>query len=150
MAAKGSARRALPGLTVVRSFDWLLLRVSATRPGIPPVSIPKPGTYAWRWAKPLIQLTISAPAQCVTLDLELRGWRAGDEYQPQGHQNPVKLKDLFQRARVPSWRRAGWPIVTEKGKILWAKEFGPSVEASGLLIQEIPASAESFPLKVTS
>lgn len=148
--AKGSARRALPGLTAVRSFDWLVLRVPASRPAIPPISILKPGTYPWPWLKPLIQLTISAPAQCVTLDLELRGWGAGDEYQPQGHQHPVKLKDLFQQARVPSWRRASWPIVTEKGKILWAKEFGPSVDASGLWIRETPVSAESFPLKVTS
>ena len=149
-AQKGSARRALPGLIAVRSFDWLLLSVPSVRPAIPSVSISKPGTYAWPWLKPLIQLTISAPAQCVTLDLELRGWRAGDEYQPQGHQHPVKLKELFQKARVPSWRRASWPIVTEKDKILWAKEFGPSADTSGLRIGETPVSAESFLLKVTS
>lgn len=149
-AVRGSARRVLPGVEVVRSFDWLLVRSGAAKPAIPSVSISGPGVYAWPWGKPLIQLTISGRAQCATLDLELRGWRAGDEYQPYGHQHPVKLKDLFQKARVPSWRRASWPIITEQGKILWAKEFGPSVDGRGLVVQETPLSAESFPGKATS
>ncbi len=35
---------------------------------------------------------------------------------------------MFQRARVPSWRRRFWPILTSAGKILWAREFGPAAE----------------------
>jgi len=140
--AKGSASRALPGLMVVQSFDWLALQAPAGDRSVEPVAVRAPGTYLWRHSNPMIQLVINsaihAPNACDTLDLELRGWRAGDAYWPLGHQHPAKLKDLFQKARVPSWRRASWPMITGKGKILWAKEFGPSVDASGLSIWEIP------------
>jgi tRNA(Ile)-lysidine synthase len=151
-AESGSARVALPRLTAVRSFDWLLLSAPESRLPSDPLAISTPGTYLWPPSNPLIQLEISGPLlgaePCDTLDLVLRGWRAGDQYQPLGHQSATKLKELFQKARVPSWRRASWPIVTYKGKILWAKEFGPSVddfgEHAGLFVEEIPFPAESF------
>lgn len=141
LAEGGSARVMLPGLSGVRSLDWLRLSVPAPRRDLAAVAVTSPGTYAWPQSNPLIQLKISCPSQagepCDTLDLELRGWQPGDQYQPLGHPHAAKVKELFQKARVPSWRRASWPIVTGKGKILWAKEFGPSVEPSGLLIREI-------------
>jgi len=145
-AESGSARIALPGLTVFRSFDWIRLSTPGPRPDLDAVRATHPGNYEWPQSKPLIQLEISYPFQagdpCDTLDLELRGWRAGDQYQPLGYQHATKLKELFQKARVPSWRRASWPIITSKGKILWAKEFGPSVELAGedskVRIREIP------------
>ena len=145
-AESGSARIALPGLTVVRSFDWMRLSTPSPRPDLDAVRVSHPGNHSWPQSKPLIQWEISYPFQagdpCDTLDLELRGWRAGDQYQPLGRQHATKLKELFQKARVPSWRRASWPIITSKGKILWAKEFGPSVELAGqdsrVRIREIP------------
>jgi tRNA(Ile)-lysidine synthetase-like protein len=121
---------------------------------IEPIPIPTPGAYPWPRFNPLIQLEISGALSsgepCDTLELVLRGWRAGDQYQPEGSSHATKLQELFQKARVPSWRRASWPIVTSKGKIVWAKEFGPSAQNSGLVIREIPASAESFIPEVTS
>jgi tRNA(Ile)-lysidine synthase len=60
----------------------------------------------------------------------VRGWRAGDIYQPAGHEVPAKLKDLFQRAKVPSWKRADWPIVESGGRIAWTREFGPAAWAA--------------------
>jgi len=72
------------------------------------------------------------------VDLELRGWRPGDRYQPLGRSRETKIKELFQQARIPSWRRSSWPILTGNGKILWAKEFGPAAETSGLRMREIP------------
>ena len=35
---------------------------------------------------------------------------------------------MFQKARVPSWKRSFWPIVTSGSKILWAREFGAAAE----------------------
>jgi tRNA(Ile)-lysidine synthetase-like protein len=144
IASKGSARRALPGLTVVRSFDGLLLRVPGSRPLLEPIRIETPGVYRWPPSKPLIQLAINVGIRngeaCDTLDLELRGWRAGDEYRPVGHRQATKLQELFQKARIPSWKRASWPIVTGKGKVLWAKEFGLAADHPGLSIREIPFS----------
>jgi tRNA(Ile)-lysidine synthetase-like protein len=80
--------------------------------------------------------------------LVLRGWKPGDRYCPVGHANDRKLKELFQRQRIPSWRRPFWPILCCGDKILWARDFGPAAEygkhsSSGarvrLRIREIPA-----------
>jgi tRNA(Ile)-lysidine synthetase-like protein len=60
--------------------------------------------------------------------LVLRGWRPGDRYCPVGHANDRKIKELFQRQRIPSWRRPFWPILCCGDKILWAREFGPAAE----------------------
>jgi tRNA(Ile)-lysidine synthetase-like protein len=65
--------------------------------------------------------------------LILRNWRPGDAYRPAAAARPVKLKDLFQRARIPSWQRPSWPVLTKGEEILWAKQFGP---------------AEGFPLEI--
>jgi tRNA(Ile)-lysidine synthase len=154
LAPKGSAKSVIPGLTAVRSFDWLLLRGPLGPMPPQPKRLSGPGTHLWEPAKCMIQLSIDNPLQRPdaydTLELELRGWRAGDQYQPLGRKHPVKLQELFQKARVPSWRRAAWPIITGRGKILWAKEFGPGVEGRGLLFREIPITAESFSPKVSS
>jgi hypothetical protein len=45
---------------------------------------------------------------------------------------------MFQKARVPSWRRASWPILRSRDKIVWARQFGIAGEFSGVLeIREI-------------
>jgi hypothetical protein len=41
-----------------------------------------------------------------------------------GADRPIKVKDLFQKARVPSWERSTWPIVTIGEQIVWAGRFG--------------------------
>jgi tRNA(Ile)-lysidine synthase len=142
LATSGSAKRTLPGITVVRSFDWLLLRAPSARLEVQPIPIREPGVYTWPASKSMIQLSIDRDVHsgeaCDTLDLELRAWRPGDAYCIRGAQHPTKMKDLFQKSRVPSWRRASWPMITGKGKILWAKEFGPSAKNSGVSILEIP------------
>jgi tRNA(Ile)-lysidine synthetase-like protein len=77
--------------------------------------------------------------------LVLRGWRPGDRYCPVGHASDWKLKELFQRQRVPSWRRPFWPILCCGDKILWARDFGPALDYSDsrarfrLRIREVPA-----------
>ena len=142
VAESGSARIAIPGLMVTRSFDWLRLAVPVVKMEPRPIRIVAAGSYPWVASKSLIQLEIDPALHgrdaCDTLDLELRAWRPGDEYCIRGAQHPSKVKDLFQKARVPSWRRASWPMITGKGKILWAKEFGPSAKDSGISVLEIP------------
>jgi tRNA(Ile)-lysidine synthase len=75
--------------------------------------------------------------------LLLRNWRPGDSYRPQGHQRAQKVKRLFLESRVPSDARAGWPVMTSDGKLIWAsgypvaQEFAPSSSTqTGLLIVE--------------
>jgi tRNA(Ile)-lysidine synthase len=62
--------------------------------------------------------------------LTLRSWRAGDRIHPLGHIRPVKLKELFQRRRVPVQERLWWPVLDFAGDIVWAKGF-PLVGSAG-------------------
>ncbi len=73
------------------------------------------------------------PGDTLRVDLEVRGWLPGDRYQPEGRSHPVRVKELFQGSRVPSWQRVSWPILTSKGKILWVKQFGPAADLSSEL-----------------
>ncbi len=132
----------LPGIRAIRSFDWIRLEVPA---GPQPASgeVAVPGRRRAPDGNSMICLEVirrehGHPA-CVTLKsdlyfreipqgLVLRGWKPGDRYCPVGHAGDWKLKELFQRQRVPSWRRPFWPILCMGDKILWARDFGPARE----------------------
>lgn len=145
----GSGRVSIPGLVGVRSFEWIRLAVPAGKAEIRPVCVDGPGVYSWPPGKFMMELELSStrrpPDGCDTLrvefpaeGLELRAWRPGDQYRPMGLAREWSVKDLFQKARVPSWRRASWPILTNKDKILWVKQFGMAQGADWLTIREVP------------
>ena len=138
---QGEGKLELPGLTVVRSFNWLRFTPPAPVPRPQSVHLRVPGKYLWPDDRAKVCLDVaerdSAPPGCVSLKLrggripaplELRGWSAGDHYRPAGHSRDQKIKELFQEARVPSWRRRFWPIVSSGPKILWARGFGAAAE----------------------
>ena len=159
---EAGGRTELAGIHAIRSFDWIRLEVL---PGPQPArgEVTVPGRCPAPDGNSMICLDVirRAPsaAACATLKsdlyfrkvperLVLRGWKQGDRYCPQGHASDWKLKELFQRQRVPSWRRPFWPILCWGDKILWAREFGPAAEYSGysardaqfrLRIREFPA-----------
>jgi tRNA(Ile)-lysidine synthase len=60
----------------------------------------------------------------VTFPLTLRFRSPGDRFQPAGREAPVKVKELLQKAGVPSWERAEWPMVESGGRIAWCRGFG--------------------------
>ncbi len=62
--------------------------------------------------------------------LILRSWRAGDRFHALGKLKPVKLKEMFQRRRIPVAERPWWPVLESAGVILWVRGFG-SVGAIG-------------------
>lgn len=75
--------------------------------------------------------------------LVLRSWRAGDAYRPEGHQRAHKLKRLLLERRVSRWERAGWPVLTSGGTVVWARgfpvaaEFAPTAQTrAGVVIAE--------------
>jgi hypothetical protein len=35
---------------------------------------------------------------------------------------------MFQKARIPSWRRSSWPILLSGDRILWSRQFGVAKE----------------------
>jgi tRNA(Ile)-lysidine synthase len=136
----------LPGIHAMRSFDWIRLEVPGRSghplgPGGSQVTVP--GRSLAPDGNSMICLDVipraRARAACATLKsdlylgkiperLVLRGWKPGDRYCPVGHAGDWKLKELFQRERVPSWRRPFWPILCWGDKILWARDFGPARE----------------------
>lgn len=147
-ARPGSGRVRIPGLVATRSFEWLRLEVpsAAVRPSQQPVW--GSGVYSWEQGKLMINLGLTSSCHprnpCDTLrvefepsGLELRAWRPGDQYWPQGASRIWTVKDLFQKARVPSWQRASWPILTSKDKILWVKQFGPAQDAGEIEVHEL-------------
>jgi tRNA(Ile)-lysidine synthase len=162
----GEGRLRLPSLLVTRSFDWIRIAPAGSEPAFSPVKLMIPGTYAAPDAASELQFKIARKSDadaCATLKaelslslipepLKLRGWRPGDHYRPVGQSRDQKLQEMFQRARVPSWRRQLWPIVTGGEKIIWARGFGPAAEfvAQGhrgriLQVREIGTEAvESF------
>ena len=70
------------------------------------------------------------PPSQIPISKMLRGWKSGDEYCPAGQAQGRKVKEMFQQARVPSWRRQNWPIVSSGPMILWARRFGAAAEFS--------------------
>jgi tRNA(Ile)-lysidine synthase len=134
----------LPGVHAIRSFDWLRLEVPGqAHRSLPGGEITVPGRRLAPDGNSMICLDVigreQEPGACATLKadlyfrsipvrLVLRGWRPGDRYCPVGQAHDRKLKELFQRQRIPSWRRPFWPILCCGDKIVWVRDFGPAAE----------------------
>jgi len=77
--------------------------------------------------------------------LALRNWRPGDSFRPAGRLRTRKLKRLLLEKRVSQRDRAGWPVLTSAGALVWARglpvaaEFAPRRGTrAGLVIMEEP------------
>ena len=135
----GDGRVECTCLEVTRSFDWIRIAPLGLRNVTPEAAVSIPGRIELG-AKGAAVVFEVADTPCATLEtaqlrierlpgpVRLRGWRPGDQYCPLGHGRNRKIHEMFQRARVPSWRRTDWPIVTGGGKILWARQFGAAAE----------------------
>jgi len=116
-----TARLRLPGIEAVRTADGV--RIVPAR--VPAIEVTVPGTYEAPDGASEIRLE-----PCVNLKAEiiapliLRGWRPGDHYLRPGKSRDQKIKEMFEDARVPSWRRRFWPILDYGGRIVWARQFG--------------------------
>ncbi len=167
-AEQGHGRVAIPGLEAVRSFEWLRLarrdRAGVTAPYSMPVGVP--GTVRPPGPGPAISLELIENPETfeggesvynggmgcldwrhLSSPLEFRNWKPGDRYQPSGSSGIVKIKTLFQRARIPVWERHGWPVLWGGEAILWVRRFGPSALVAAnsgssiiLRVREVEAS----------
>lgn len=79
----------------------------------------------------------------VQFPLTLRNWQAGDAYRQKGHWKPRKLKELFQRNRVPNREREGWPVLLAGDQLVWARGLAvaegyapPPDSSEALLVRE--------------
>ncbi len=148
LEGEGNGRIQIPGLDLMRSFGWLrVIRMQSLLDRSPrnfrflldvPSSILLPdGAGVVRstldtgnlynekgsldWGKLCAKVDHESP-------LELRNWRPGDFYRRNGSTHPEKVKDLFQKYRVPLWRRRTWPIIVLRDSPVWVAEFGPAEE----------------------
>ena len=164
----GHDRVQLPGLDVLRSFEWI--RFAPLQAGRPfgfdfSISIQSPGSVELPDGSARITLQILEKATCgpgcgTVVDeldwerfaspdsarsgLEVRNWRPGDQYQRVGQSGKQKIKVLFQKTRVPLWERWNWPIVTYNGYIVWARRFGAAAEfAAGSTTRNVLQVRES-------
>jgi len=142
---KGEGRVRIPDLELVRSFD----RLRFAPPGAAPpadyeFSVSVPGRYRIPGTFQVICLEFAVRESCYSIDstgyntggadeldaeritapLLVRNWRPGDRFQPPGSRKEEKMKALFQKARIPSWDRPRWPIMTSGERIVWARRFG--------------------------
>jgi tRNA(Ile)-lysidine synthase len=146
----GTGRVQVPELDIQRSFEWLRIsRRNQTAPAITsyhwavtvPGTLQVPGTDFAICLELIEKAETFETPECVynsemgCLDwrrlsgsLELRNWKAGDQYQPSGSTGEAKIKTLFQQARIPVWERAHWPVLTDGDSIVWARHFGPAAE----------------------
>ena len=140
---EGDGRLRLPGLDIRRSFDWIRLASAAPRQDFATTQLAIPGIYAVA-PNTALHLEVaphpSTSPKDATLKaaelslrrlpsvLELRGWKPGDHYRPEGQARDQKIKEMFQMERVPSWLRSSWPIVSSGDQIVWSRTFGAAAE----------------------
>ncbi len=151
-AGKGHDRIQIPGLDVVRSFEWIrLTRKGPNNAEHSDYSLPLqvPGSMELPDGSARITLQVLEKAETgppyatvvneldwqrlithngVLPGLELRNWRPGDRYRRVGQSKEQKIKFLFQEAKVPLWERWNWPIITYNEAIVWIRRFGASAE----------------------
>ena len=60
--------------------------------------------------------------------LVLRNWLPGDRFQPAGRASAHKLKRLLSELHLSTWQRAGWPVLTSGGVLVWARGFPAAAE----------------------
>jgi tRNA(Ile)-lysidine synthase len=140
---KGDGRLRLPGLDVRRSFDWIRVARAGCQSELAHTRLDIPGVFPLadgaclhlEIARRSLPSKKGATLKAAELSLrrlpqvlELRGWKPGDHYRPQGQDRDLKIKEMFQVERVPSWLRASWPIVSSGDTILWARTFGGAAE----------------------
>ena len=137
VSSMGDGRVQIPGLDVMRSFDWVRFAAlgaldSANRfwsfavePGS---TVRIPGA---EFRLDVVSGHEVRDEDCLynegsrVLDanaigdrLEVRSWRPGDRVN--GH----KVKQMFQDARIPLWERRDWPILAAGDEVLWTRRFG--------------------------
>jgi tRNA(Ile)-lysidine synthase len=58
--------------------------------------------------------------------LVLRNWRPGDAYRPHGRHSARKVKELLRASHIALQQRAGWPVLTCGGELVWALGMPPA------------------------
>jgi tRNA(Ile)-lysidine synthase len=172
-ASASGAEVHLPGVRVERNFDRLLFSLHApnAQAGGRPVRRVRSFAYSVELGAQSAEVVIpeierrvrlkvvdwpslareTTGAQ-VTLDrdrlqspLILRSWLPGDAFRPPGRRRVQKLKRLLLKSRVSLRDRAGWPVLTSGGVLVWVRGFPAAAgfaaaagTQKGVVIEEEP------------
>jgi tRNA(Ile)-lysidine synthase len=130
----------VPGARVLRSMNWVRMEPAGQRQEPYDLELPVPGNVIagpWRieiglgHGQGYTKDEVTPLAWCrIQPPLRLRTWQAGDRLQTEGMLREKKVKDLFIRARVPSWDRRLWPMITDSEGIVWMHRFGGSARVT--------------------
>lgn len=124
---RASGRVRLADVEAWLSMGKVRIGRPVAHPAIEPVGIVAAGTYpmAWRGTSLWISRLDTPPAT-------LRGWQPGDRAGWGGRDR--RLKEEFQRVRIPAWERAVWPVLAVEKRVIWAGALGwaQGVEATEL------------------
>jgi tRNA(Ile)-lysidine synthase len=158
----GDGRTQAPGIDVYRSFDWILLAPQGENSGLQgrffEAEVRLEGAEI-RMPDGITQVqiskvqTVGALSTADELDVAklraakrimLRTWSPGDEIWLTHSAERVKIKVLFQKGRIPIWKRKHWPVLTADEVVIWTRQFGAAVG-----FRAEPEAAERFRLVVS-
>jgi tRNA(Ile)-lysidine synthetase-like protein len=67
----------------------------------------------------------------------IQSWLPGDSFRPSGRRHIRKLKRLLLESRISQRDRAGWPVLTSAGAIVWARGFPVAAEFAAAAGSEV-------------
>ena len=126
----------LPGtLSAERNFNTLVFRPADAEPADYEYELPIPGQVHVSEIGTVFEARLRSPGTLkpkqkgVFVDgeslgpyVKIRNWRSGDVYNPAGL-GASKLKELFQKKRIPKRRRRRWPVLVAESSIIWVASF---------------------------
>ena len=116
----------VPGGRVERSMDWV--RIGGRADELAEMAVPGEFTemgYVFRaWVGDNEKEETALDWDRLRPPLRVRGWRPGDRFEAK------LVKEFFERARVPSWDRHSWPMITDSDGIIWIYRFGAAARAA--------------------
>jgi tRNA(Ile)-lysidine synthase len=136
------------GIEAIRERRTLVLRPVAGRDLAPAVALSGDTTFgSWRFRREpeatIRKLTdgrLPADPWLAALpagsELTVRSWVPGDRMGPAGDRSARRVKRFFADARIAGPRRAGWPVVVVRDRIVWI----PGVKRSPSADRMVPGS----------
>jgi len=126
----------LPGpITVERNFEQLVFRPADSVPEDYEYELTIPGEIHIPEIDTIFQAHLRSPdglkpkqvgafvdGESLGPCVKIRNWKNGDFYNPIGRR-ASKLKELFQRERIPQRKRRQWPVFVAESSIVWVASF---------------------------
>ena len=126
----------LPGsIAVERNFGQLVFRPADASPAGYEYELPIPGRVHIPEIDTVFHAHLRSPealkpkqggtfvdGESLGPCVKIRNWKNGDFYNPNGL-GSAKLKELFQRERIPRRKRRQWPVFVAKSSIVWVASF---------------------------